>query len=261
MLQKSDEGNLIRQKEHFEKIAQQYYLARHSDNHLLFKNLLWNYFLNDKNCLKKEGALVLEPMCGFGEGKEILEKHLKISVNYEGFDYSQNLVDLVKNNSDLNVYLLDVTKFIPCKKCDLIILIGGLHHVYKNAFDVVKNLSCSLNKGGFFINFEPTHNNFIFRKIRERIYKKNSFFDEQTERAFELNELNQIFLSNDFEIVDQIYPGLLSYILYYNPDAFPKLNLGSSLLVKALFSIDKLFFRNFGGKKFSFATLTLYRKI
>jgi len=59
---------------------------------------------------------------------------------------------------------------------------------------------------------------------------------------------------------DLCFPGLSAYVLYYNPDAFPKLNLGGKKLVKTLFNLDRLFLRNTIGRVFSFATLSLWQK-
>ena len=73
-------------------------------------------------------------------------------------------------------------------------------------------------------------------------------------------QLNALYLSGGFNIIDQFYPGLLSYILYYNPDAFSFLNIGNKLIVKALFTVDKYFFRNIIGRLFSFATLSILKK-
>lgn len=250
-----------KQREHFENISEKYYNSRQLKSHLLLKDLMWDYFLKDKDCLKKNNLRALEPMCGYGEGKDILEKHLGTKILYSGFDYSKNLVEKIKKSNPLaDVVEMDITKFNPTEKYDLIIIIGGLHHVPFHVNSVLSKLYEALEKNGHFIYFEPTHNNWLFRKIRERIYKKNAFFDNDTERAFELKKINQVFLRHDFKIIDQIYPGLLSYIFYYNPDAFPFLNKGGNGLVKALFNFDKLFFRNFIGKKLSFATMTLLQK-
>jgi len=75
-----------------------------------------------------------------------------------------------------------------------------------------------------------------------------------------LDTLNKHFELNNFEIVKQIYPGLLGYILYYNPDAFPILNKGSIKLVNIIFTLEKFCYSNFVGKYFSFATMSLLRK-
>jgi SAM-dependent methyltransferase len=246
-----------RQKEHFESISEKYYESRQLQSHLLLKDLLWDYFLKNKNYLKKDNLRVLEPMCGYGEGKDILEKHLGIKILYSGFDYSTNLVKKINTiDQAADVIEMDITKFVPSIEYDLIIIIGGLHHVPFHVDSVLDKFHESLCKNGHLIYFEPTHNNFLFKKIRERIYRKNPFFDDDTERAFELKQINQIFLNHKFKIIDQIYPGLLSY----NPDAFPFFNKGGEGLLKALFGFDKLFFRNFIGKKLSFATITLLQK-
>lgn len=249
------------QREHFENISEKYYKSRQLESHLLLKDLLWDFFLKDKGYLKKDNLLVLEPMCGYGEGKDILEKHLGVRVKYSGFDYSRTLVEKIKkDNPKADVVEMDVTKFTPSKKYDLIIIIGGLHHVPFHVDAVLGKLYKSLNKNGCFIYFEPTHNNLLFRKIRERIYKKNEFFDNDTEQAFELKKINELFEKHRFKMKDQMYPGLLSYVLFYNPDAFPLLSRGGLWMVKALFSFDKLFFRNFVGRKLSFATLSMFQK-
>ncbi len=247
------------QREHFENISEKYFNARKSTNHLYLKKLMWQFFFRDKTELKNKNLSVLEPMCGYSEGKSILEANIGILGSYEGFDYSSILINKVKqNNKDLNVYVKDVSTFRSEKKFDIIIIIGGLHHVPSMCEEVVQNLRNNLNEQGAFIVLEPTHNNIIFRKIRERIYNKNTLFDEETEQAFTLKELNNLFLNNGYTLVDQIYPGLLSYILFYNPDAFPFLNIGGKGLVKLVFKIDSLFFRNYFGKKLSFATLSMY---
>ena len=247
------------QREHFENISEKYFNARKSSNHLYLKELMWSFFFKDKSGLKNKNLSVLEPMCGYSEGKSILESNIGTLGSYEGFDYSATLIDKVrKADKDLNVYVQDVSTFESKKKYDIIIIIGGLHHVPSMCETIVQRFKDNLSDDGAFIVLEPTHNNIVFRKIRERIYNKNTLFDEETEKAFVLDELNDLFLSNGYELVDQIYPGLLSYVLFYNPDAFPFLNFGGKTLVKLAFKLDSLFFRNYVGKKLSFATLSMF---
>jgi SAM-dependent methyltransferase len=254
-------SKIEQQKKHFESISNRYYNARRSSNHLLLKKILWNYFFKDKEFLRKENLKVLEPMCGYGEGKKIIESNISREINYEGFDYSEILVKKIKEiEPDLNIYVMDVTKFKPKGKYDIVILIGGLHHVPDYAEDVIKKVYECLEDDGYFINYEPTQDNSIMRTVRNIIYRRNNLFDDQTERAFELRDLNQLFSRSGFHISDQIHPGLLSYILYYNPDAFPYLNIGGNSMVRLTFALDKLFFRNYIGRKLSFTTLTVLQK-
>ena len=114
------------------------------------------------------------------------------------------------------------------KLYDIIILIAGLHHVPFHAPESVRRLVTALKPGGFFISLEPTSGNIIARKAREYIYKKNSLFDAETERDFSVNELCRMFEIAGLEKTYISFPGLLSYVLYYNPDAFPALNCGGA---------------------------------
>jgi len=252
---------IVRQKEHFDRIAGTYEDARRHPNHLLLKELIWHDFLARHDELKKPGLRVLEAMCGFADGKEILEKHLGIAIDYAGFDYSDAVVDTVRTKRpDLAVERQDATRFSSERRNDLVLLIGGLHHVPHVAGEVVRRLGETLGSGGLFISFEPTHGNRLFEKARRCIYRKNPLFDQETERDFSLRELFGFFRAAGFELADVMYPGLLSYVLYYNPDAFPALNVGGARMVRASYAIDRLFMRASVGRAFSFATLALWRK-
>ncbi len=253
--------NLIeQQRKHFDNIADKYFTARQNLNHLLYKKLIWKKFLKDFKWNKKK-ALVLEPMCGYSEGKQILSENLSTEIVYEGFDYSQPLIDEVhKKDPKLNVYKQDVTKFVSKKRYDIVIVIGGLHHVYRYTDKVLKIFNDSLKDDGYLIVLEPTQNNKIFKLLRNRIYKNNDLFDSDTEKAYDLDVLNKYFESNGFKIVKQMYPGLLGYVLYYNPDAFPKLNRGGTKLVNLIFKLESFCYTNQIGKYFSFATMSLLRK-
>lgn len=251
-----------KQREHFNKISEIYSKARRDTKHLLLKKLIWTNFFKNKASLSPTCKRVLEPMCGVGEGGQILKKYLSTEIEYEGFDYSEAMVEAAKQeHSEANIVWADATSYEHQGDLyDWIVLIGGLHHVYANSDDVVFRLSKSLHAGGYFLNFEPTQNCWLIRKIRQIIYQKNDVFDNETEQGFELLELDRKFEIAGFQKEDQIYPGLISYILFYNPDAFPLLNMGGKWLVYLTFWIDRLFWRTWLAKKLSFATITLWKK-
>ena len=250
------------QREHFNGIAEQYVLARTHPNHLLLKDLIWREFLRRNRCIASEVHHVLEPMCGMADGYGILNANLTTNFDYLGFDYSESIINLARNhNPDLNIGWDDVTTYQAKDNLfDLIILIGGLHHVYSRAQEVLIKLRKSLRPGGYFVNFEPTHNNWFSRRIRQRIYKSNDLFDADTEQGFEYNDLVLSFKNAGYVKVDEVYPGLLAYILYYNPDAFPALNIGGKFLVKGLFALDRLFWTGWIGRKLTFATMTIWKR-
>lgn len=248
------------QREHFNQVAEQYRVARSNPNHLRFKKLLWDYALSSIQLPCKENCSVLEAMCGFADGYGILSSRYG-SVDYSGFDYSEHIVAYLRDNHpQLDILHLDVTAFNADRQFDVVILLGGLHHVPNYAERVVANLAAGLKPGGMFINFEPTHGNALFRAVRERIYKKNALFDEDSERAFSVKELNAFFQNAGLEKEKIIYPGLLSYVLFYNPDAFPALNIGSTKLVSLLWAAEQPFMDTVVAKTLSFATLSIWRK-
>ena len=257
--------DIERQRSHFESISDKYYESRHSSNHLALKALMWSYFLADKTDLQGRPLRLLEPMCGYGEGREIALKFLTEKIEYFGFDYSLPLVERVlADNPTLRVEHADVTRFaLPDTepRYDLIMLLGGLHHVYKHTGDVVRQLRGALREGGYFINLEPTHNFKPLHWVRESIYKRNPLFDDQTEQGFWLSDLDRFFIDSGYKLIDQIYPGLLTYVLYYNPDAFPMLNIGGPRSVRTLFRMESPFFRSYLARKLSFATLSLWQKV
>jgi SAM-dependent methyltransferase len=255
-------NDVERQRVHFESIAATYYDKRQDPAHLLFKSVMWQHFLKHLPEITSAPHLnVLEPMCGYSEGYKILTQHTKATITYTGFDYSQKLVELGKaTHPNQNIFFQDVTTFHPEQIYDVIILIGGLHHVHKHTADVVKNLSKGLRQGGHFIVLEPTYGNQLFGKIRKKIYEKSDFFDAETEQDFAVTELNAHFLREGLSLKRQTYPGLLPYVLYYNPDVFPLLNIGGGVLVKLLTMLEKPFWSTRLAKFFSFATLSCWQK-
>lgn len=250
------------QRQHFNDISEKYFQSRRHPSHLLLKKLIWETFLARNADTLSGVQSLLEPMCGMAEGRDILKDKLAPGFSYYGFDYSENMVEIAKQlKPGLDIGWSDVTTFREtASPFDMMVLIGGLHHVYSRTPEVVHNLRESLRPGGYFLNFEPTHNNWLTRKVRQRIYKSNPLFDDDTEQGFEYEDLDRHFKSAGFTKVDEVYPGLLAYVLYYNPDAFPALNVGGTFLVRALFALDRLMWSNWLGRKLSFATMTLWRK-
>jgi len=253
--------HINRQQAHFDGIADNYFTARRTANHLLLKDLMWRDFLAHHDDLRRDGLEVLEAMCGFGDGKTIVENALGIEVAYTGFDFSNAVVARMnETRPDLKIHQADVTQYEPRDQYDLVVLLGGLHHVHHAAADTVKRVSAAIRPGGYLLNFEPTNGNPLSRWIREKIYKRNNLFDEKTERGFGVKELFSLFEDAGLDCADVAWPGLVSYVLYYNPDAFPLLNLGGERAVRTFFALDRPFFRTLVGRVFSFATLSLWRR-
>lgn len=256
-------SHIDRQKQHFNSIADEYQRGRSEDTHIRIKELIWASALDGLDIDPQRTLTVLEPMCGFAEGLAILQDNLENDIDYRGFDYSDTIVASLREQGYAaeQVWHQDVTTYQPePQSLDVIILIGGLHHVPREAESVVSRLSQGLKPGGCFINFEPTSGNRFFKMIRDQIYKRNEIFDQETERAFGVTELENIFVSAGLTPERVVYPGLLAYVLYYNPYAFPILNKGGTKLVDWAFRLDRLFMSNLVGRFLSFATLSIWSK-
>jgi len=250
------------QRERFNSISEKYFAARRNPNHLLLKRLIWERFFARNKGIAKDVRRVLEPMCGMAEGHEILRANLERDFDYVGFDYSESMVEIARaQHPDLRLEHGDVTTYRAAgEPFDLVFLIGGLHHVFSRTPEVLRNLREALRPGGYFLSLEPTHDNFVARRARQRIYATNDLFDADTEQGFEYRDLERHFIEAGYRKVDEVFPGLLAYVLYYNPDAFPALNVGGTGLVRATFGLDRLFWTNAIGRKLSFATIGLWQR-
>lgn len=255
-------NSVEQQIKHFNQVAESYYKERQNPRLQFLKDVLWRAaFKSSKSWGLISPLKVLDAMCGFGDAYEILSKNLVCPFEYEAFDYSEKMVAYATNNhKGSHIFKQDILTLEMKETYDLIILIGGLHHVYENAPLAVQNITRALKKGGIFINFEPTHNNPLTRKIRDKVYDCNDLFEKNTEQAFHVKELRLLFESNGLSIRDTLYPGLLAYVLWYNPDAFPILNRGPLMIVKMVTSVEKFLWRSRLAYYLSFATLTVCEK-
>ena len=249
------------QKEHFNEISERYRYGKQTDTFLSLRKKIWQLIFShiDPHFFDKKVS-VIEPMCGYVEGHKVLGE-CAIDHEYTGFDYSDDIVaDLEASFPKLNFFQADVTTFEPTETYDLILLIGGLHHVPDMAQQVVNNMTPCLSPGGYFINFEPTHASWMTKKIRDITYKRNDIFDESTERGFAVNEWRNFFKCRELTEVNIFYPGLLAYVLFYNPYAFPSLNKGGASTVRLLFELERPFYKSFLARYFSFASLGIWQK-
>jgi SAM-dependent methyltransferase len=254
-------GLVERQRDHFNRIASRYRAARQGGNHRTLKRIMWSAFLRDKPELMKPGLRVLDAMCGYADAYDILREHLSVSIDYTGFDYSDEVVARVAaERPQLRVSKADATRYEPDRAYDLVVLIGGLHHVHHAAAPTLARLTAAVAPGGYFLSLEPTHGNPLSAALRRSIYRRNRLFDAETEQGFDCGELLEMFSAAGLTAEDIMYPGLLSYVLYYNPDAFPWLNVGGERAVRAIFAAEQPWMRSRLAGALSFATLSLWRK-
>ena len=256
----------------FENIASTYVRVRSSNsNHHIFKHHLWQMFFRHATMNLSADLAVLEAMCGAADGMIILREQGLTARHYHAFDLSKTMVEAARlrflsghkneqHNTSFSIYIADVLKTSTIAQYDCIFLIGGLHHVYYHAAEAVANLYLLLKPGGYLVSFEPTHSTLFTSIVRSYIYSTNSFFDNDVEAGFALSKYNKLFADANFQPIYQVYPGLLLYCLFYNPDAFGSLPSIFSSIIPILFRLESRLYRTKIAQLFSFATLTCFQK-
>lgn len=274
-------NNSQRQHDHFENIAHNYLCSREDVRHRYLKEKMFERAFRaiipphhttsqSKGQMREttsgdspgqEKLEILEPMCGNGGLHSILKKYFP-NFTYEGFDLSESMIeDGRKKYPDLHLRVGDILTEVPEKQYDIIVICGGLHHVHDQAAEILKKIALWLKPEGYFVNLEPVHNNLLWKKIRESVYTKNGLFDEHSEEDFTTRELEMMATQAGLFPVAQTFPGLLSYVLWYNPDAFPWLNHGPLWIAKKLINFESLVWQTGFARYFSFADLSVWRPV
>lgn len=255
------------QRQHFNKIGDTYVQARSNKYHVVYQKIWWKeYFswLIDR-LPKNKGITGIDAMCGNAEVAVYLAG-ISPKIKMDAFDYSDEMVSFAKKdiktrNVNIKIWKDDILHFSKDKNTyDFVVILGGLHHMPDYTKKVLSNIYKMLKPGGYFLNLEPTQNNGLLKLARKAIYHHNPIFEESTERAFDLEDYNNYLHQAGFTIEKQSYPGLIGYILFYNPDAFPYLNIPIMGLTKFLARIDVKLGNTRFGQYWSFATWTLAKK-
>lgn len=254
------------------KFAEKYYNVI-KENLLCRKyNELWNKTLLNLAPQLQPSANVLEIMCGTGNLLFVLSKN---NENIFGLDLSMDMLNFAKlklsspppptiHNQDayesrdiltntethatpFRLIAGDVCK-LPFKKesFDVVFCRAGLHHIpqLNECFFAIKQ---TIKQGGYFIFSEACNDLWIIRKLREKIYKKLDFFDEETEKGLITNEVKKILFTSGFKVekiekLGHLAYSIVSLVYTVNVDFLNKLTnnrLISSLLIK----VDQFLYR------------------
>lgn len=254
--------NVKRQIHHFDERSILYFNARNQKKNIYYRKLLFSHCLKGIE-IEKELIRVLDPMCGYGTGYKVIKGIFSGKrIIYKGFDASPEIVNIAKRihpNAEFRVS--DVLDMFDSKKYDVLIVLGGVHHVPDYAMEVFEKFYNALVPGGILINFEPTYNNIFMKFVTGNIYRRNPSFESETERRFSLNELNFMYKVAGFDIKKQLYPGLLAYLLWYNPQIFKCFNIGNKKLIRKIFKKERFLYSRRFGRKWSAATFSVLQKL
>jgi SAM-dependent methyltransferase len=134
------------------------------------------------------GKKVADMACGSGYNSLLLQEVFP-SAKVEGFDISASACSAYISTVGAPAHEVDLTKPLGIEDIfDAAIVIGGLHHCIENLDQAFENLRNILRPGGRLYVIEPNAA-FILQNIRSAWYKKDQYFDSDTEEALDLGQL------------------------------------------------------------------------
>lgn len=159
-----------------------------------------------------------------------------------GFDISEKGCNEYIKQVKRPCYQFDLTKDeLPHQRFDVAFIIGGLHHCSINIDETIKNIANTIRPNGVFIMIEPS-SDFFLQALRDFWYRKDHFFEYDSERALSHNSL-LMRASNLFSIQDVTYGGGPGYFLIMNSLVFRLPKIIKAALSLPLTAFDKVYNR------------------
>jgi ubiquinone/menaquinone biosynthesis C-methylase UbiE len=196
---------------------------------------------------QRSDLAVLDNMCGTGVFLDVLARDFRFVV---GADISIDMVRRTREDArkSLKGLVCADADRLPFADAffDVVNVRGALHHV--NPVDTaLKEMRRVLRPGGMVIISEPCDDFILVRKMRELMYSRMNYFDED-ERTFLSADLISALQRTGFRVRSHKRFGFLAYALLGYPDIIPQLEFMSRLpfsrvLSQTLIAIDKLLAR------------------
>jgi ubiquinone/menaquinone biosynthesis C-methylase UbiE len=159
-----------------------------------------------------DGRDVLEATCGSGHSTGLL---LERGARVTGLDVSDQVLDLFHEKwpSCDAVAASILEPPFQAASFDVVMVVGGLHHVHPHVEEAVAQIWRMLKPGGFFCFCEP-HTGSLMDVIRRRWYARDVMFD-WNEAAVDIAGLHRANLDK-FEVVTERYFGNVAHTLVLN---------------------------------------------
>lgn len=173
------------QKEHYEAVHDAYEAHYYDEPSMQYRRkfIYGNLFKG----VSLDDMLVADLACGSGHNSKEL-KRLFPSVQTVGFDISESACSDYERNVG-KAYQSDLTMdFTPPHLFDGAMVIGGIHHCVNDLETFFRNISRMIKPGGLFFMMEP-NGDFFLNTIREQWYKKDKWFEENSEAALSHDDI------------------------------------------------------------------------
>jgi SAM-dependent methyltransferase len=159
-----------------------------------------------------DGRTVLEAMCGSGHSTGLL---LERGARVTGLDVSVQAIELFKSKwprCDAVVESI-LAPTLADGSFDVVVVVGGLHHVHPHAGDAIARIWRLLRPGGFFCFSEP-HAGSLVDLARRAWYARDPMF-ESNEAAVDIDAL-RLAAAPMFDVVSERYFGNVAHTLVLN---------------------------------------------
>jgi ubiquinone/menaquinone biosynthesis C-methylase UbiE len=161
---------------------------------------------------------VAEVCCGNGEAFHILGNRFSRGV---GVDISlPMLTNAVRAHPGARTAFVqgDATKLpLASGQFDSVFMLGGIHHVNDRA-GLFSEVARILKPGGMFYFREPVDDFWLWRAIRQVIYRWSPLLDDQTERPLRYQDTVPVLDQAGFKVEQWQTVGFLGFCLFMNSD-------------------------------------------
>ncbi|MBU2604944.1 MAG: class I SAM-dependent methyltransferase [Alphaproteobacteria bacterium] len=174
------------QKAHYEAIHDAYEAHYYDGPSMAYRHrFIYRPLLEGINL---ENASVADLACGSGHNSLALRSYFP-SITTTGYDISEAACRDYRIHTGGDAHLIDLT--LPTQAAqvhDAALIIGGLHHCVADLKTTLKNVAGMVRPGGHFLMMEP-NDDFFLSAVRRIWYKKDRWFEADTEEALKHSEL------------------------------------------------------------------------
>lgn len=188
------------------------------------------------------GKRVAELACGSGYNARYVKENYQPAVLW-GLDISEPACAEYGALVGEPALCLDLTKPLPeaTQPFDVLYVIGGLHHCVINLPQTLANAAALLKPGGTLLVMEPNAG-FCLQTVRDWWYRKDQYFDHQTERALTPEEIAAAS-AGALTLERLEYVGGPAYFIIINSLILRVPRVLKPLIAKPLFALESLYQR------------------